>query len=460
MEESFLTIKEISKSPLKTISKKKDNKNLDIKDLTYELPLTTNDIFQLFEKNNQEIMSNLLNTKDLYISDWSCPYSVENNRFYFNQRCKGCQILYRLRKGNSEKLDEIEIYNGSKKGNKLILQKFQFFKDDYIQNQYASQISQYVLKSINPIYPHGIQKETYLNIENSKVNYITQSLIYNQIMKKENLELYNNYVWSYICGNDIHLIKEKNNISDMKELSSNPLFSVFHSPHRDIEKFKHNGVSKIVVLTVLKQLVMTLKIMSKYKFIHARPSMEYYHFIPEPISINKETYPLKFILECYDYSSISYQDKRFFCSNIGNFFNHGLVLESIDIDFNGSVSYCFNKNFSDDYNDKRIIFYRIGRKSNNFLKVRNQYGIPLCHQSFDFVMFLISIVIQQEFYVFKEMKEFKLWRNLWKSDEYPILEKKLFSLESNNFENVYEIIKNYYIRFDALQYFYYSLINQ
>ena len=53
MEESFLTIKEISKSPLKTIQKKRDKKNLAIKDLTYELPLTTNDIFQLFDENNK-----------------------------------------------------------------------------------------------------------------------------------------------------------------------------------------------------------------------------------------------------------------------------------------------------------------------------------------------------------------------------------------------------------------------
>ena len=57
------------------------------------------------------------------------------------------------------------------------------------------------------------------------------------------------------------------------------------------------------------------------------------------------------------------------------------------------------------------------------------------------------------------MKEYKLWKNLWKSDEYPSLETKLFSLQENNFETIYEIVRHYYIRFDALQYFYYSLVS-
>ena len=74
-------------------------------------------------------------------------------------------------------------------------------------------------------------------------------------------------------------------------------------------------------------------------------------------------------------------------------------------------------------------------------------------------MFLISLVIQEEFYVFREMKEYKLWKSLWKLEEYPYIEKRLFSLENNNFDSIYHIVKDYYIRFDALQFFYRSLIN-
>lgn len=457
MEDQILKIKEVSKSPLKTIAKVNKNKKLNIDDLTYELPLTTDDILKLFHQNNKEIMTNLIQSKDLYISDWSCPYSRETTRYYFNQRCKGCQILYRLRKGNTQNNNEIEIYSGVKKGNKLLLEKFDFFKDDYLENLETQEISYSLFKTLNPLYFHLNNKSKYYNIENSKVNYITQSLIYNQIMKQENLNLYNNYVWSYICGNKIHLLKEKNNISDLKELSGNPLFSIFHSPNRDIEKFRNNGVSKIVVLAILKQLIMTFKVMGKYHFIHSKPGKEYYNFIPEPITINKETFPLKFILRCHPYSSITYQDKRFYCSSIGNFHHHGVPLESFDVDVNGSNSYCDNKNFSREYNSKRILFYKIGKRSEVFLKMRNQYGIPICYHSFDFVMFLISLIIQEEFYVFKEMKEYKLWKGLWKLDEYSSLESKLFSLENNNFDTIFDVVKNYHIRFDALQFFYSSL---
>ena len=458
MEDQFLTIKEVSKSPLKTIDKIKKSKNTDLDDLTYELPLTTDEILILFNKNNKQIMLNLINSKDLYTYDWSCPYSRQTTRYYFNQRCKGCQILYRLRKGNLQNPNEIEIYSGSKKGSKFLLEKYDFFKDDYLENLETEEISISVFKSLNPVFFHCSKKISYFNIENSKVNYITQSLIYNQIMKQENLELYNNYIWSFICGNKIHLIHQKSNIPDLKELSGNPLFSIFHSPNRDIEKFKTNGISKIVVLAILKQLIFTYKILGKYHFIHSKPGKEFYHFSPEPVTINKETFPLKLIIECHSYTATSYQGKRFYCSSVGNFHHHGIPLESIDVDVNGTTSFCNNKNFPSRYNNKRILFYKIGKRSEVFLKIRNHHGIPICYQSFDFVMFLISLVIQEEFYVFKEMKEYKLWKGLWKLEEYPELENKLFALEKNNFENIYNIVKDFHIRFDAHEFFFQSLI--
>ena len=45
MEDQFLTIKEVSKSPLKTIAKVNKNKNLDIKELTYELQMIFSNYF-------------------------------------------------------------------------------------------------------------------------------------------------------------------------------------------------------------------------------------------------------------------------------------------------------------------------------------------------------------------------------------------------------------------------------
>lgn len=456
--EEVLTIKEISKSPLQTLTKNNDGKKINIRDLTYDLPLTTDDIFKIFQKNNKKIVENLINLEHPYVYDYSCPYSVQNKRYYFNQRCKGCQILYRLRKGNSHDDTEIEIFGGEKKGNKISLHSFNFFQDNYKGTEEINNVSENVMKSINTVYNHFHEKINYFCIENNKVNYISQSLIYNQIMIREKLEFLNNYMWSYICGNKIYLIKEKNTISSLSDLSSNPLFSIFHSPSRDIEKYKNNGVSKIIILTILKQLTMTFKIMSKYKFIHSRPEKDFYYFIPEPVTINKETYPLKLIIQCHDYCSVSYQDKRFFCSNIINFYNHGIPIESFDIDINGSDSFCNSSIFSEEYNSKRIIFYKIGKKSQLFLKVRNFYGIPICYQSFDFVMFLISLVTQSEFYYFREMKEYKYWKNLWKQSEYSSLEKELFSLDSNCFESVFNIVKKYHIRFDALEYFYQMLL--
>jgi hypothetical protein len=55
------------------------------------------------------------------------------------------------------------------------------------------------------------------------------------------------------------------------------------------------------------------------------------------------------------------------------------------------------------------------------------------------------------------MKEYKLWKGLWKKEEYDYIENRLFSIENNNFESIFSVLKDYYIRFDALEFFYKSL---
>ena len=93
--------------------------------------------------------------------------------------------------------------------------------------------------------------------------------------------------------------------------------------------------------------------------------------------------------------------------------------------------------------------------SKNFNKIRNNYGIPICHKSFDFVCFLISFMKDKYFSkAFGECDRLmEIWRLLWVPEEYDKIMSDLEELRINSYINIFNLIKKYYIRFDALDYF-------
>ena len=70
----------------------------------------------------------------------------------------------------------------------------------------------------------------------------------------------------------------------------------------------------------------------------------------------------------------------------------------------------------------------------------------------DCVMFLSSLMTDTSFYdTFKDSKFLSIWKNLWKREEYDSLMKNLTTSKSS-FTNVFNVVKNYHIRQDALKY--------
>ena len=104
----------------------------------------------------------------------------------------------------------------------------------------------------------------------------------------------------------------------------------------------------------------------------------------------------------------------------------------------------------ENYNNYRIMFYKIGYFSGQFLNARINYGVPLCSKSFDIVCFICSLYIDSSFHLY--ILNSKWWRGLWRKKDYIQLMKDLKKIKSNNFKNIYQVIKNYYIRIDALDY--------
>ena len=453
-----LEIKSETSSPIKTIEKETKPKIFfSINKLTSSLQLTTDQIFKIFKNNNNDIIENLINTdKNIIEKDNNCRcFSMRNKKMCYSRKCKGCQIISRLIKTNYLQKNEIEIFSGRNKNTFITVKNYMYQSSNYILENNCTNFLIYVSNSLKNIENYEISTVFY-KTQDPNYNYIINSIIKNLILKKEKLHLYDNFLWSFVCSSFTTIIRKKATYKNLNDLCKSPYYSNYSSPYLNIEQ--ERKLSKNTVNSIIKQLVYYFNILKDHYFIHGEPSIKYLSFSNEKTIISGETHILKIILDSSPFTSINYQKRRY-CFNEERIVNFGIPLENIQVFINGSRNYIDHSKIQRDYDRISILFYKIGNKSNNFIKIRNSYSIPICYKSFDFVCFMISLIKDKYFYsTFSECDNlFTLWKNLWRSDEYPNLMKDIEKMKKNNFVNILNIIRKYYIRFDAIDYFYNEL---
>ena len=294
----------------------------------------------------------------------------------------------------------------------------------------------------------------YYFTENKEYNYVINSILINIILKEEKLYIYNKFLWSFICSYNLSILSKVNTYSSLKDLCNSPYYSNYSSPLSNLKVTK--TLSKNCVESIFKQLIYYFYILKKYYYIHGNPSIKYISFSNEKHSFNNETFALKLSIESSGYSSINFRNSRYTCCKEENIINYGIPVEKINVFINGSESYFKHHEIEESYDKISILFYKIGIKSDVFSKMRNNYGIPICYKSFDIVCFLISFIAEDCFYnTFTTCEDlYSSWKNLWNTEEYENLMNDIKNLKKNNHKNIYNIIKKYYIRFDAIDYLY------
>ena len=138
-----------------------------------------------------------------------------------------------------------------------------------------------------------------------------------------------------------------------------------------------------------------------------------------------------------------------------------MPFEKLDIDINGSktlIKNFFRLPYINEYKEKRVIFYKIGNQGENFLSARRK-GIPICTKSFDIITLFISLMVVENFRksLLEDIKLTKIWKNLWKLNEYDKLMNEINKTKENNFKIIFRIVRKYHIRFDALEYLFTSI---
>ena len=455
-----LEIKSENSSPIKTLEKQNKSKVFfSINKLTNSLQLTTDQIFKIFKNNNKDIVDFLLEKqKNLIEKDNNCRcFSMKSKKLNYSRKCKGCQIISRLIKTNYLEKNEIEIFSGRSKNTFLILKNYVHQDSDYCFEKDSHNFLKYISNSLKNIESYETSI-TFFKTHNDNYNYIINSIIKNSILKKEKLHLYDNFLWSFICSRYMTIIKKKPTYNNLNNLCKSPYYSNYSSPYLNVEQ--ERKLSKNTVISIIKQLSYYFKVLQNHYFIHGEPSIKYISFSNEKTIISGETHILKLIIDSSVFSSLNYQGMRYFFNN-ERIINFGVPLEKIEVSINGSKNYLSHCKINKDYDKLAILFYKLGNKTNNFIKIRNSYSIPICYRSFDFICFLISLIKDKYFYsTFIECDVIlNIWKNLWKVDEYEKLMNDIRNMKKNNFSNILNIIRKYYIRFDAIDYFYNELFH-
>ena len=377
---------------------------------------TTDQIFKSWRVTREDIVDDPNNTDNIYCSTVCMSNSLTSTNF-FTQRecCCGCNTLKTLMSSfylNKER--EIKVMSGSKKGTSL-----KIFSRENVDTT---------------VVDGGISSSPFMN-------YVVVSCVLKRILAIKTYPVFIPYEWSYICKDRFNIVLDITNASSIKDISrlnhltnSSPL----------ARKTVCNPISKTTTASIFKQVALLCHFYSMYQFSHGEPSITYICFTP--IS-TKFTYNGKDVKSSVRvsispsvYSSLVYDGTRF--AHRKHAHRYLKTYENKDVGIEGDK-------YSGSYENHRVVYVKIGNRSEQFLKnIVNGY----CElKVFDFVMFVSSLMANQQFMAsFEDCPYINIWKSIWRTEDYAKLMADLSRIRTNSFRNVFDVVKGYYFRIDAL----------
>jgi hypothetical protein len=380
--------------------------------------VTSDDIFDSWRTLRLQIADDTDNIRNIYQSRVCMSNSLTSTNF-FTQRecCCGCSTLKTLMTSyflNDQR--EIKVLSGKKKGTVLKI----FSRENIDMTIVDGGIS------VNPF-----------------MNYVLVSCIMKKIIEVKSYPVKIPYEWSYVCKGKFNIVLDATNVSSIKDISrlkkltnSSPL----------ARKTVYNPISSKTVASIFKQIALLTHFYGMYQYTHGEPSITYITFNPSPIKFsynNKHVdSSLKVSISPSVYSSIVYKNTKFALKK--NIHKYLKTYENKDVAIEG-------KKYSGKYENHKVVYVKIGNKSEQFLK--NLINGRCDIDTFDFIMFVSSLMANSQYAAsFKDCPYIDIWKNLWRKEDYEHLSKDLSAIQSNCFKNIFDIIKQYYFRIDALEY--------
>lgn len=377
------------------------------------------------------------------------------------QKCHHCDMVTRFL--NNEILtaeDEIDINYGKYKGDKINFHRYNyqayyiFPNDNKINKNIVTNINKFILDAsvTDNIYYYGF-KNAYLN--QALINVVLYT-----IGKNKNFPNTVNFLNFFTCRDKIILLDLNYEINNFKELLGNPLFA------------SKNIIKNNIVQDIWIQLIIYFLFYENFYFTHNEANINF-------LKINSELN--NFIFEEKEYISafkLYILPSKFSAISIYNSDNNKWArlyhTKSEMRNFNNLVSswyigwdgiekkerkLCLDS--MEEFEKGKIIYYYLGEQADKFLYFRRHHGSMIMYKSFDLLCFMISLMIEKYIYesVKNNKKLNKVWQELWLTEEIDNLEADIKECKKNTFINVFQIIRKYHLRSDALEYMKNKLLN-
>lgn len=443
--------------------------------------LTNKNDYQLNSKCCKQclILSNLFYRK---VVDGIAPLFTQ-----YTKNEKGKEVIAYVEKSiQPEDFDNKEYISASKfKRSGKICEGIGYMKDED-----SKKIVNTLQKKVAYIheFEQGSVNESFIT-DNKHINYATISILISYIMSYKGFEHQPPFQMIYGCGVYFNIINKIPDLgtSSLKEIKDNkhnhasPLASGASSQH----------LSKHIVLLLIKQLSCIISFLTHFNFNHGMPSIDYLGFQSEETKCEYQGVSyvgdFKLFIIPSQYSSITLKrssessDKYYNFRYVSELHHIEPILpvetiqayifndEKLDIELDPNrfkkykIPYVGEEGEDSKIKNKLVYCYIIGNKYEEYLNTTKYNGIPIFGQSFNFICFLISLLKDEVFYnsFMEHHKLVKLWEGLWRQEkDLPFLTEKLSNHEEpNNFITTLNIIRDVYIRIDALQYFMKGLSN-
>jgi hypothetical protein len=415
--------------------------------------------------------------KILSIDDGCLCAGGWGERPYVNKNfCVGCEILRRISKGIKTPEDGIlYIETGKYLGSKYFITNVENFFSPFSLDEKSKKINDKLFLNVDL---HINEEVIYYSTLSPISNYVCISSFIHNKLSKNHFPTIPLFEWAYQCNKNTIVIENYPNlgVGTLSNLLLKPEFNNLQvSP--TAKKNQALSIKFNVVISILKQLVSTLHFLNNYGFSHGSPTLKYISFsykpthykyegadIISPITIN--------LIPSYNASINIDKNIRIFNKNYLDIYTDcSMPIEKIDyfIGHKNTVDYQVPLTIipmMKELDENLILGYKIGFKKNTFIDLKIKRGIDF-FQSFDFYMFICSLLTEEAFYsTFIEHRELSsIWYNIWKSSEYEKITEVLRvfrsreTTETVSFEEIYESITNFTLREDAIDYFWNSIKN-
>jgi hypothetical protein len=399
-----------------------------------------------------------------------------------HQKCDKCKYLYNHLAYHPEDKSVIHIPSGKRKGRDIEIIS-QEGKDEYKISKVSKDKNIEIGRKIYKFYKDEffcITNVSYYCTTDALVNISVMMMILRLYSIKKNFPLFPDFLYFYNCTGTNFLIYLSQEFEGIENFNRDPNYNNSFSPVA--QKRKGSEFSIDTVKDILFQTILSLKFYGNLFFTHNELDYTKLRFSSKPIHVqyNNKMYvsPFRCLIFPSGYSSICvYNSKekwwsRFFLqrTRFSEDDRREIPIDELLIEMNGSTNYYthdpekMKEYFSPDkgstYLKHRIMFYRLNKKCNYFLKLRREYGSVFLLNSFDAITMFCSLMTLPFFYdsLLSDPDLSRVWYGLWRKTEAESITELLINQQHPlNFDNTVQILKKFYIRFDAVEYLYREL---